>query len=124
MARSYRAMREVLGAAAHAGKPIGLDAFLGMQERDRVFEELQRLRGDALIDADVIFDREDVCLHCEVRGLTDEGWEFFRLVENESVWKIVRDVLDGAGVDVSYPLLKEVCEEIVKRYVVSFIPDI
>lgn len=31
--------------------------------------------------------------------------------------------LDAAGIDVPYPLLKEVSEEIVKRYVMGFIPD-
>ena len=32
--------------------------------------------------------------------------------------------LKEADIDVPHPLLKEVCEEIVKRYVTSFIPDI
>ena len=32
--------------------------------------------------------------------------------------------LEGAGLDLSYPLLKKVCETIVERYVMSKIPEI
>lgn len=78
---------------------------------------------DGLVEGEVLLDPYGACVKCVAYGLTDEGREFYRLVENEEVWRIVLDTLGRAGVDVSYPLLKEVCEEIVKRYVTQFIPS-
>lgn len=90
---------------------------------DDALAEALRLVDDGLVDADVRRSSfGDVCSF-RVRGLTDEGRSFWRLVENDDVWQIILGTLTRAGIDVSYPLLKEVCEEIVKRYVTSFIPD-
>ena len=70
------------------------------------------------------FQDGDGCCPGGEASISDEGREFFRLVENESVWQLVLRTLDAAGVNVPYPLLKKVCEEIVTRYVSSFIPKI
>ena len=58
-----------------------------------------------------------------IDGLTDDGRSLLRDIESDDVWKICLDTLEGADVDLSYPLLKDVCETIVKRYVESFIPN-
>ena len=57
-----------------------------------------------------------------VEGLTPDGRAFLRDIENERVWAIVCETLEAAGLDLSYPLLREVCEEVVRRYVMGKIP--
>ena len=122
-ARSYTAMREVLSIAAKARRTLEFDDFASIHQRDKAVEELNRLKKDGLLDAVVSFAPDGACLSCAVSGLTDEGREFYNLIENDAVWGIICETLKSADIDISYPLLKEVCEEIVKRYVVSFIPE-
>ena len=124
MDRNYTVMRELLAHISKARQMLDLDDLDWFEPRDRVRGELRRLKADGLIDGVVEFTPSGVCRSCTVTGLTDEGREFWRLVENDAVWAIVRDTLKAADIDVPYPLLKEVCEEIVKRYVTSFIPEI
>ena len=124
MSRSYAVMREVLSAAAKARRSLDFDDFMSIHQRNKVIHELKRLNKDGLLDAVIDFDAGGTCLVCAVNGLTEEGAEFFKLIENDEVWNVIRETLKMADIDISYPLLKEVCEEIVKRYVVSFIPEI
>ena len=122
--RDFVLMRKVLAEAHGHTQGYNTMAFFNLGESEVVEAELKRLSSDGLLDADIEFDRFGTCVNCKVGGLTDEGTSFYRLVENHDVWRVVDNTLEAAGVDVSYPLLKEVCEEIVKRYVTSFIPDI
>lgn len=122
--RNYDTMREVLEIVAKNGSMNGLGAFNRVRDRESCDDELARLCRDGIISGEVEFDACGTCLKCGIDGLTDEGAEFYRLVENADAWEIIRSTLYAANVDVSYPLLKEVCEEIVKRYVTSFIPEI
>ena len=121
--RDYIAMRDVLSAIEGAVKTLTFNDFRGVQQRDQVVLELKRLKQDGLISSTLVFDGK-VCLEGSVYGLTEEGYDFFNLIKNERVWKLILKTLNAAEIDVSYPLLKEVCEEIVKRYVTSFIPRI
>lgn len=126
MRRNYRVMRETLSVASGSG-PHCFDDFIKIQPVDELFSEIRRLCDDGLIESSVEFlERWDglVWKGGEVKGLTAEGREFYRLVESDGVWRIALATLERAGIDISYPLLKEVCEEIVKRYVTSFIPEI
>lgn len=124
MCRDYEAMRSVLSILAAKGGAAQYGAFYDIDDEDSVKRELSRLASDGLVDSSIAFqDGDGICLGGEAR-ITDEGLEFFRLIENGRAWKLMVRTLDAAGIDVSYPLLKEVCEEIVKRYVASFIPDI
>lgn len=120
--RDYEAMRDVLGHIARSNRILTFNSFKNVQQRDKVVEELRRLERELLINSTLEFERE-VCLGGEVSGLTERGVEFYRLIENDEVWRIVSEALEATNVDISYPLLKEVCEEIVKRYVTSFIPE-
>ena len=120
--RDYAVMRQVLARAAGSARLLGLGDFAGVQPSCDVPAELSRLISDGLVEGEVLLDPYGTCVKCVASGLTDEGREFYRLIENEEVWRIVLDTLSRAGVDVSYPLLKDVCEEIMKRYVTSFIP--
>lgn len=123
MTRDYAVMRKILAMVAQQ-RCITFDGFIGVAERGVVTRELMRLKRDGLIDSTLMFDEWDVCEGGQVTCLTAEGIDFWHLIESEEVWRIVYGVLVKASIDISYPLLKEVCEEIVKRYVTSFIPDI
>lgn len=122
--RDYVLMRQVMAIAVGHSREDGAKEFYELGDADKVEAELSRLSSDALLDANVERDCFGVCVKCSVGSLTDEGRAFYRLIENPEVWRIVHGTLESANVDISYPLLKEVCEEIVKRYVTSFIPDI
>lgn len=122
--RDFSVMHDVIRVVATSTRRIGFIDFSSVKPNKLVVPELQRLIADGLVEGDVYEDRSGVLLEFDIVGLTDEGRVFWKLIENESVWAIIRDTLRKADIDVSYPLLKEVCEEIVKRYVVSFIPNI
>ena len=122
--RDYCLMRDVLESAASAKYPMCYGDFEDELHHRNLGPEMLRLKSDGLLDGDMSFEPGGFCTGGHIEGLTDEGREFYRLIENDGVWRTVRCTLGKAGIDVSYPLLKEVCEEIVKRYVTSFIPDI
>lgn len=125
--RDYAVMRHVLTVAREARTDLYYSDFLlSVGNDDNILsQELVRLTNDGLLDADISLDGGfGSRKRCVVSGLTDEGQEFCKLLENHDVWAIILNTLKEANVDVSYPLLKEVCEEIVKRYVTSFIPQI
>lgn len=124
MKRDFDAMRKALHAVANSEKPATYAVFRRILEPEQVAFELRRLASDGLIESSMEFDFEGECLGGEVSGLTDEGREFYNLIERSDVWFIVAATLDEAGIDIPYPLLKEVCVEVVKRYVTSFIPEI
>ena len=124
MSRNYGVMCNVLDRIAKTRRHLEYDDFANIQQRDRVRDELKRLSADGLIDGAVEFGADGVCLVCAVKGLTDEGKAFYRLVENARVRELAISTLREADIDVPYPLLKEVCEDIVKRYVTCFIPKI
>lgn len=123
MRRNYNVMRDVLLEAARRDAQCGYGAFCEVDPEETLRTELARLVRDGLLEGSIRFDRGGVCLGGEV-SLTDEGREFCNLIENGEIWNIVTGVLRRADIDVPYPLLKEVCEEIVKRYVLNFIPEI
>ena len=122
--RSYMTMRSVLKLAAGARRELEFDDFAGIHPRDKLVEELKRLAEERLIESTVRFSETDAWEGGSVACLTPEGVAFYRLIENEDVWAIVLGVLKEADLDLSYPFLKEVCEEVVKRYVANFIPEI
>lgn len=122
--RDYTVMHDVVKVVATSTRRIAFSDFSRVQPNNLVESELLRLVSDGLVDGDIRYDAFGTCTAFEIKGLTDEGAEFWRLIENDEVWRIIRDTLRKADIDVSYPLLKEVCEEIVKRYVISFIPSI
>lgn len=124
MTRDYTLMRRILATACKRDAALSVGDFVGGADAKSVEAEIERLIGDGLLDGEIDFDKDGFCFLCRIKGPSSEGREFFNLIENESVWAIVSKTLDAARVDVSYPLMKEVCEEIVKRYVTSFIPRI
>ena len=84
--------------------------------------ELSRLQQEGLVDSSMAF--KPSYNNGTVRGLTEEGAAFLRDIEDDRVWALMAKTLEDAGLDLSYPLLKKVCETIVERYVMSKIPEI
>ena len=120
--RDYETMRTLLLAARDATRPLLFTELADAGPRRSVVDELGRLRDEGLIDSSVTFLPGDVCEGGTLDGLTEPGKEFVRLVENPEVWRILSKVLRDAGLDLSYPLLRDVCETVVLRYVEGFIP--
>ena len=85
--------------------------------------EVERLRDEKLIDCEIVYNKFSRLKEGIIYGVTSKGEEFLRLIENSKVWDICFSTLKEAGLDLSYPFIKEVCEEIVKRYVFSKIPS-
>lgn len=121
--RDFNVMHDVIKVMATSTHRIAFIDFSNVKPNELVEPELLRLISDGLVDGEIRYD-DGICMAFNVAGLTDEGRVFWKLIENNGVWAIIRNTLRKADIDVSYPLLKEVCEEIVKRYVTSFIPNI
>lgn len=119
--RNYEIMRSVLLAVKHTKEPISLIDFEGMCEHSDLRDELIRLSDEGLI-AQKITSKNYATV--KIESLTKEGADFARSIENGEVFAIIHKTLERANVDLSYPLLQEVCTEIVKRYVMSKIPAI
>ena len=119
--RDYNMMRNMLVFISNGGERA-LNDFCHFGDVYPVREELSRLREEGLIDSDMSFEPE--FNGGKVNGLTAEGKAFARDIENDSVWELIRKTLEDSGLDISYPLLKKVCETIVERYVMSKIPKI
>ena len=119
--RNYQLMRNILKKVKHSQKPLTFLDFKEYGEPVDVKDELIRLKDEGLIEHDMAWSY-DVFDGGEVSSITDAGLAFFRNIENDNVWFIVKKTLDDADLDLSYPLLKEVCDEIVKRYVMGKIP--
>jgi hypothetical protein len=124
MCRDFNVMRRVLMTVAGSDEPVQYGAFMLIEDEDAVMSEIRRLDRDGLIETDIAFQNGTGYCMGGRASITEEGREFLNFIENDRVWELMRTTLDAAGIDVPYPLLKEVCEEIVERYVASFIPDI
>lgn len=119
--RNYELMRNILKKVAKENRALTLNDFSHYGSFEELHEELNRLKHEGLIEHDMAWSY-DVFDGGEVSSITDAGLAFFRNIENDNVWFIVKKTLDDADLDLSYPLLKEVCDEIVKRYVMGKIP--
>lgn len=96
-----------------------------LNSREDLVCELKRLKSEGLIEGNMEFSGSDdnVIVEGNIKYLSENGIEFIRLIEQPDVWKICLTTLKNANIDLSYPFLKEICEEIVRRYVMSKIPN-
>lgn len=120
--RDYQLMKTILNVV-NAQAPCGYVEVSKLGKQKELDRELERLQDEGLIKSSFKFS-DGVFLGGSIEGITEEGKDFLRLIENQDVWALVLQTLRKADIDISYPLLKEVCEEIVKRYVTSCIPKI
>lgn len=97
-----------------------------LNSREDLVCELKRLKSEGLIEGNMEFSGSDdnVVVKGNIKCLSENGIEFMRLIEQPDVWKICSTTLKNANIDLSYPFLKEICEEIVRRYVMSKIPNL
>ena len=119
--RDYELMRNILLAVVHAEKELQVRDFAQYGELNGIKEELERLKEEGLIKHNIVWDSYGITLGT-ITGVTPKGKEFARNIENLRVWLIVSKTLEAANLDLSYPLLKEVCDEIIRRYVMGKIP--
>lgn len=120
--RDYNLMRNMLVFIDRSDKELN---FVDFQHFGAVFPvrgELLRLRKEGLVESNMAFVPS--YNNGTVKGLTEEGAAFLRDIEDDRVWALMAKTLEDAGLDLSYPLLKKVCETIVERYVMSKIPEI
>lgn len=120
--RNYQLMRNILNEVSHAQKPLYFFDFHQYGNDEDIRNELQRLKHEGLIEHNMSWSY-GTFNGGEVTAITEQGRAFFRNIENDKVWHLIISTLEDAGLDLSYPLLNEVCEEVVKRYVMSKIPD-
>ena len=130
--RNYELMRNILLKVPkdYAGEEKSL-ALSEMEEwikgsffsPEELITEVKRLTEEDLIDSEIIFNNFSSLVSGKIYCITPKGKEFLRLIEEPHVWEICKKTLEKAGLDLSYPFLNEVCEEIVKRYVLGKIPD-
>lgn len=117
--RDYETMRSLLTFISKNNE-LSFDEFSGFIDRSTVVDELKRMKREGLISSSLEFNG-GICLGGSVHGLTDVGADFLRMTEHPGVWRICIRTLKAAGVDMPYPLLKDICETIVCRYVEKFI---
>lgn len=121
--RDYDLMRRILLVARDAGGDVKLTDLAGFGTCDEVASEVRRLAGEGLLEAAVETLPSGGILCGSVDRVTKAGEDFARLIESAEVWRIVSMTLERAGIDLSYPFLRDVCETVVKRYVERCIPD-
>ena len=107
--------------AAVLKEPLSIGVFLNNYEFAEAKEEITRLGNEGLIQHNIVWEAYNIA-NGKITGITETGREFLRNIENERVWLLIEQTLKEANLDLSYPLLNEVCEEIVRRYVMSKIP--
>ena len=120
--RDYNLMRNMLVFIGRSDGELNLVDFRWFDDVLAVRGELSRLRQEGLVESNMEF--EPSYNNGTVKGLTGEGVAFLRDIEDDYAWALMAKTLEGAGLDLSYPLLKKVCETIVERYVMSKIPEI
>ena len=120
--RNYELMRTILCKVATLKEPLSIGVFLNNYEFEEIQEEITRLNDEGLIQHNIVWEAHEIA-NGKITGITETGRAFLRNIENERVWMLIEQTLKDANLDLSYPLLKEVCEEIVRRYVMSKIPS-
>ena len=120
--RNYELMRSILCKAATLKEPLSIGVFLSHYDFEEIKEEITRLSDEGLIQHSIVWEACEMASG-KITGITEEGRAFLSNIENERVWMLIEQTLKDANLDLSYPLLKEVCEEIVRRYVMSKIPN-
>lgn len=120
--RDYNLMRNMLVFIDRSDRELNLVDFQQFDSVSPVQGELSRLRKEGLVESSMAF--KPSYNNGTVKGLTEEGAAFLRDIEDDRVWALMAKTLEDAGLDLSYPLLKKVCETIVERYVMSKIPEI
>ena len=125
--RNYELMRAILVKTYIKGgnlQSVEIVPATSKNQEEKLLElrdELQRLEEEGLIVHDMRWD-DDVFLGGIVQKLTPVGVEFARELKDNKVWFICQETLNNAQLDISYPLIKKVCERIIENIVMKSIP--
>ena len=125
--RNYELMRKILVKTHNKGENLELLEILSFSESDdkekisELEEELARLKDEGLIFHDMSWSHNKFN-GGTVQKLTPAGEEFAREIHDIKVWSVCKETLDNAKLDISYPLIKKVCERIIENIVMKSIP--
>ena len=125
--RNYEMMRHILVMCYTKGEDIEYLDFVNVckkdyKEKDKQLQtELDRLSGEGLLTHNMWW-ADNTFMGGTVKGLTPAGIEFARMISSMKVWAICKDTLENSKLDISYPLIKKVCERIIENIVLSCIP--
>jgi hypothetical protein len=126
--RNYELMRLILITCYSKGENLEFCNFAsetskGYKEKEAEFEkELNRLNDEGLLKHNMYW-KYGTLMGGVVKGLTPAGVEFARMISDTKVWTVCSKTLKKAELDISYPLIKKVCERIIENIVLSCIPD-
>lgn len=120
--RNYELMRSILMDAQNGDLPLSYGDICHEFSDEELKFELERLNEEGLIKSDFAFNYGR-CASGKLTKITEDGKMFVRNIANKKVWALVYQTLKKADLDLSYPLLKEVCDEVVRRYVMDCIPE-
>lgn len=90
--RDYAVMREVIGIVAGTERKLSFIDFRRVQPNDLFESELLRLVSDELVEGEIRYDSFGTCQAFRIDGLTEEGAELWRLIENDDVWTIILEL--------------------------------
>lgn len=122
--RNYDLMRRLMIYINTIHDSVDVSYLVDLGNWNSISKELTRLQAEGLIDATLQTNQFRQVLSGELTGLTSLGVEFLRIIENPRVWCLISDTLEASEVDLSYPLLLEICTEVIKRFVINHIPKI
>lgn len=120
--RNYELMRWILIKSVTSDKPLKFSDIARDYNMEDIESELKRLVDEGLIVSNIHFSCGS-CMGGEIAHATKDGKMFVRNISNQKVWDLIYQTLTTADLDLSYPLIKEVCDEVVRRYVMEFIPE-
>ena len=126
--RNYELMRNILVKTYFKGGDLELLEIVPLSEsndREKIAEleeELNRLQEEGLILHNMKWAHGKF-EGGNVKKLTSAGVEFARELKDDKVWFICLETLNNSKLDISYPLIKKVCERIIENIVMKSIPE-
>jgi type IV secretory pathway TraG/TraD family ATPase VirD4 len=126
--RNYELMRNILVKTYFKGGDLELLEIISLSEsndREKIAEleeELNRLQEEGLILHNMKWTHGNF-EGGNVKKLTSAGVEFARELKDDKVWFICLETLNNSKLDISYPLIKKVCERIIENIVMKSIPE-
>ena len=126
--RNYELMRNILVKTYFKGGDLELLEIVPLSEsndREKIAEleeELNRLQEEGLILHNMKWAHGKF-EGGNVKKLTSAGVEFARELKDDKVWFVCLETLNNSKLDISYPLIKKVCERIIENIVMKSIPE-
>ena len=126
--RNYELMRLILVKTYYKGADLEFLDIIPLSlsnDAEKIAElenELEQLKEEGLIIHNMSWTNGSSD-GGTVQKLTPAGVEFARDLKDNKVWAICQETLNNAQLDISYPLIKKVCERIIENIVMKSIPE-